>query len=181
MGNGLAAATLDFTEIGATGLVPSTSVSITNATITSFGDDLFVGSPFFFGEANGLGIICASPAGSGNCEEDMQIDFTSDVTNLSFGSFAVSAGDEVEVTAFLDGTALGSATVTTETLVDFSAFGAIDSLTFTDSSTRAGIGWGDFSFDIGPILPAPVPLPASFPLMAIALGGLVLAKRRRTA
>jgi hypothetical protein len=180
-GTQVKAATLDFTEVGQDGLVPQTVISLSNATITSFGDDIYVGSPSFFGASNGLGIICASPAGSGNCEEDMQIDFADDVTNLSFGSFGVSTGDEVDVTAFLDGVALGNVTVTSETLVDFSAFGAIDSLFFADNSTSAGIGWGDFSFDSGPVVTPPiaaVPLPAGLPLLGIALLGLGLRTRR---
>lgn len=178
----VSAATLDFTEVGLDGIVPSTVIALSNATITSFGDDMFVGAPFFFGESNGLGIICASPVGSGNCEEDMQIDFASDVTNLSFGSFGVSDGDEVDVTAFLDGFSLGTVTVTTETIIDLSAFGAIDSLFFADNSTRAGIGWGDFSFDAGPVGPpiASVPLPAGLPLLGLGLIALGLHSRRRS-
>lgn len=181
-GTGLTAATLDFTEVGSSGIVPTTSVVLSNATVTSFGDDMFIGSPFFFGESNGLGIICASPSGSSSCEEDMQIDFVDDVTNLTFGSFAVSAGDSVLVTAFLDGAEVGNEMVTTETIIDFSSFGAIDSLFFADSSTRAGIGWGDFDFQTGPVDPpdpASVPLPATFPLLVLALAGLGFSKRRR--
>lgn len=176
VGTGSVAATLDFTEIGLTGIVPSTVLDLSNATLTSLGDDFFVSTPGSFGEANGLGIVCASPVGSFNCQEDMQIDFDDAIENLSFASFgAASTGDLVEVTAFLDGAEVGSTVVTTNTVIDFAAFGAIDSLYFADSSSQAGIGFGDFSFDVI----APVPLPASAALLAGGLG--LLAWRRKRA
>lgn len=171
------AATLDFTEVGATGIVPQTVINLSNATITSFGDDTFIGAPGQFGEANNLGIVCGSPVGSNNCEEGMQIDFLADVSNLMFSSFAAVAGDNVLVEAFLNGGLLGSAIVTTDTMIDFSGFGLIDSLVFTDSSTSAGIGFGDFKFDeTGGV----IPLPATLPLMlgALALMGFAGSRRR---
>ena len=170
------AATLDFTEINATGIVATTVIDLSNATITSFGDDVFLGAPGFFGESNGLGIICASPAGNDGCEEDMQIDFDMDVEDLTFGSFGASGGDLVEVTAFLDGTEVGSVSVTTNTSIDFTAFGAIDSLFFADASSQSGIGFGDFSFSA--VALAPVPLPAGGLMLAMALGGVGYGMRR---
>ena len=164
--------TLDFTEIGTTGLVPATVINLSNAVLTSFGDDMFVGAPFAFGESNGKGIVCASPVGNGTCEEDLQIAFNAAVSNLTFGSFGVSQGDLVTVSAFLGATLLGSAVVTTSTTVDFSALGAIDRLFFADASTAAGIGWGDFLFT--------VPEPAPLALLGLGLLGLAISRRRKT-
>lgn len=169
------AATLDFTEVGADGIVPQTVINLSNATITSFGDDMFIGAPGDYGETNNLGIICASPVADSSCEEDMQIDFADDVSNLTFASFGAAPGDSVEITAFLDGSSVTSVTVTTDTSIDFSAFGAIDSLFFADASSAAGIGFGDFSFEFAI---AAIPLPAGLPLMMTGLGGIILLRRK---
>ncbi len=172
------AATLDFTEVGATDVVAGNTINLSNATITGSGDDMFVGASGVYGEANGLGIVCATPVGSGNCEEDMSIAFASDVANLSFGSFGVAVGDSVTGSAYLNGVMLGSTVVTTQTTVDFSGLGNIDYLFFADNSTEAGIGWGDFLFDeVG----AQVPLPAGLPLLLAGLGVLGVASRRKKA
>lgn len=170
----VAAATLDFTEVGATGIVPLTVINLSNATLTSFGDDMFIGAPGDFGEANGLGIVCASPVGSGNCEEDLQIDFNSPVFGLTFRSFGVQQGDSVTVSAYLGASLLGSTVVTTQTTVDFSALGSIDRLYFADASTAAGIGWGDFQFD-----EQTVPEPGTLALLGLCLAGLAATRRRK--
>ncbi|MES9956198.1 MAG: PEP-CTERM sorting domain-containing protein [Sedimenticola sp.] len=171
---GAQASTLDFTEVGATGIVSQTVINLSNATLTSYGDDMYIGAPGVFGETNNLGIVCASPVGSGNCEEDLQIDFLTVVTDLMFESFGVSAGDSVTVSAYLGASLLGSTVVTTQTTVDFSGFGSIDRLFFADSSTAAGIGWGDFSFNTS------VPEPTTLALMGLGLAGIGW-KRRKAA
>ncbi|MET0103953.1 MAG: PEP-CTERM sorting domain-containing protein [Sedimenticola sp.] len=171
---GAQASTLDFTEVGATGIVSQTVINLSNATLTSYGDDMYIGAPGAFGETNNLGIVCASPVGSGNCEEDLQIDFLSVVTDLMFESFGVQAGDSVTVSAYLGASLLGSTVVTTQTTVDFSGLGSIDRLFFADSSTAAGIGWGDFSFNTS------VPEPTTLALMGLGLAGIGW-KRRKAA
>lgn len=173
--SGTQAATLDFTEVGATGIVPSTVINLSNATLTSFGDDMYIGAPGVYGETNGLGIVCASPVGNASCEEDLRINFASSVMNLMFESFGASFGDSVTVSAFSGATLLGSLVVTTDTSIDFSGFGAIDRLEFVDNSTAAGIGWGDFSFNTR----TTVPEPSSFALLGLALGGLGFVGRRK--
>lgn len=166
--------TIDFTEIGATGLVPSTVINLSNVILTSFGDDMFIGAPGQFGEANNLGIVCASPVGSGNCEEDLQIDFLSVVTNLMLSSFGVTpVADSVTITGFLGATNVGSLVVSTQGTFDLSSWGALDRLYFADNSTAAGIGWGDFSFDT-----AAVPEPAPLALLGLGLALIGLARRR---
>ena len=177
--NGIASAdTLNFTETGIVDGLTAPVVNLSNATLTSFDTFMFIGGPFSFGDSNGLGIACgAEPLGS--CRADWKIDFASDVTNLFFESFAATGGDSVTVSAFLNGGLLSSILVTTNTLVDFSLFGAIDSLLFDDNnSTDAGIGFGDFSFNSA----SEVPLPAAMPLFILGLGGLAgLARLRKKA
>lgn len=169
------ATTLDFTEVGSTGIVPATVINLSNATLTSFGDDMYIGAPGAFGETNNLGIACASPAGNDSCEEDFQIDFLSTITDLVFESFGVSSGDSVTVSAFLGVSLLNSTVVTTQTTIDFSGLGAIDRLFFADSSTAAGIGWGDFSFN-----ESQVPEPATLALMGLGLAGIGWRRRKAT-
>ncbi len=169
------AATLNFTEVGASGIVPLTVINLSNATLTSFGDDMFIGSPGSFGEANGLGIVCASPVGSANCEEDLQIDFNTAVSGLTFSGFGASSGDSVTVSAYLGAALLGSLVVTTNAAVDFSGFGSIDRLFFADASTAAGIGWGDFSFREQRVIPEP----GMLALVGLGLAGLGASRRRK--
>ncbi len=170
--------TLDFTEVGSTGIVSTTTINLSNATLTSFGDDFFIGSAGQFGETNSLGIVCASPPNSVNCEASMQIDFLSAITDLTFASFAVSTGDVVDVSAFFGATLLGSLTVTTATLIDFTTFGTIDRLYFADSSLNSsnGIGFGDFNFNV-----ASVPETSTLILLMIGLVGLGFSKRSKSA
>jgi len=167
--------TLDFTEVGSTGIVATTVINLSNATITTGGDDFFIGAPGSFGEANNLGIVCGSPSGNSSCEEGMQIAFLSDVSNLTFASFGASSGDNVEVSAFFGATLLGSLTVTTNTAIDFSAFGTISSLSFADNSTAAGIGFGDFDFNV-----ASVPEASSIMLLGLGLAGLGFTRRKKS-
>src|SRR5262249_10344510 len=130
--------------------------------------------------SNNLGIACASPGGGDDsCETNLQINFNSPVINLSFGSFGVSDGDNVTVSAFLGGSFLGSTVVTNQTTVDFSGLGTIDELFFADASdpTTMGIGWGDFLFNTAP--PVNVPEPGLVALLGLGLSGLAALRRRK--
>lgn len=170
----LPAATLDLSETGITGLQGTKVVTLSNAVLTSLDTGLFIG--FGFGEADDSGIVCGTNI-TKYCEADWMIDFASSVINLTFGSFSVHPVDIVDVMAYLNGAFLGSIKVTTETIVDFSGFGAIDRLVFSDSSTGAGIGFGNFSFDT--VAVSPVPLPASLPLLMAGVAGLCAMRRRK--
>lgn len=170
------AATLDFTELTESGLIATTMIDLSNATITSSGGGFFVAAPGPFGGQSESSVICATPVGGINCEEDMQIDFDFDVENLSFSSVGAGSNDSVEVTAFLDGAEVGSTTVTSDTTIDLAAFGVIDSLFFDDSSSDAGIAFNLFSFEAAGTI-APVPVQASG-LLLLATGLGFLAWRR---
>jgi hypothetical protein len=169
--NSASASTLDFTEIGSTGAIGSKTVNLSNAKLTSFGDGFFIVPPGVYGEANNLGIACADVADKA-CEADWQIDFSNTVKNLMMSSFATDPGDNVKVSAFLNGGIRGSVIVATDTLVDLSSFGAIDRLLIKDSSTGAGIAFGDFSFST-----TVVPVPAAIWLFISSLAALISVKK----
>ncbi len=171
------AATLDFTELDSSGIIATTVVELSNATLTSSGSGFFIAAPGPFGGQTESSIVCATPVGGFSCEEDMQIDFDFDVENLSFSSIGAETGDSVEITAFLDGDAVGSTTVTTNTTIDLTAFGTIDSLFFADSSSNAGIAFNLFNFDAAGVVVAPIPLQASG-LLLLASGLGFMAWRR---
>ena len=159
------AATLDFTSLGS-GPIGSTTASVAGADITSYGTDLYVGAGPFTNS------ICAI---SGTCDNDLLIEFTSAVTNLTFGHGYWSVGDFIEISIYGIGNALlGTYDINSVASVDLSSFGAITSLFFDDSSTAAGVAYGDFRFDV-----AQVPLPATLPLLLAGLGAFGVARRRK--
>ncbi|MCG8550072.1 MAG: hypothetical protein MI799_06700 [Desulfobacterales bacterium] len=162
--------TLDFTEIGATGILGTTDITLSNATLTSYGNNFFVYAPGATGESNGKGSICAMQIG---CRADMEISFNEKVMDLTFGVFGYAAGDAVSISAFNDGALVQSLLITSETFVDFSGFGVIDRLFFDDVATGGhGLGYNDFSFSSVSV--SAVPLPAAFPLFGAAMVGLGL-------
>jgi len=174
------AATLNFQEAGIVDFAGSTSVSLSNAELTSFGDDFFVSAPGVFGEANNLGVVCGVLMGSA-CETDWEIVFSTAVTDLTFASFAAESGDNVVVSAYNGLSLLTSIVITANTAIDFSGFGPITRLFFNDSSTASGIAFGDFLFEQEVILDdeIAIPLPAAFPLFLAGLAGVGFAGRRR--
>lgn len=164
------AATLDFTAYPA-GFQGTTVLNLPEATVTSLADDLYRG-------AGGIPDSICSISG-GICTGDMRIEFTTDVSNLSFVAGGFAPGDFVAVSAF-DGNndLLGSIDIAAEGAFGFGALGGIRALFFADSSSAAGLTFGDFSFDqedggTG------VPLPATLPLLFAGLVGRRLIARTR--
>ena len=143
------------------------------ATITSFGTDLYFGGAY-----SDPGSFCAI-SGFG-CEADLEIAFNGVVSNLIFDVGGYDGGDYVDVNIFGVGNALlGSIAITSDVIgLDLSSFGSITRLFFDDSSTGAGVGYANFSFDQ---VAAPVPLPAAGFLLIGALGGLAALRRRKAA
>lgn len=162
------AATLDFSGLtpGAQG---STVLILPEATITSFGDDIFVGAAGIASE------ICAFNSGPYNCEADLEVDFNSLVSNLNFDVSGYDAGDLVTATAYdaLDNV-IGSFNISANGSYGFGALADISRVFFDDQSSGAGMAYDNFEF-------SPVPLPAALPLLIGALGAMGFATRRRKA
>ncbi|WOI52421.1 VPLPA-CTERM sorting domain-containing protein [Parvularcula sp. LCG005] len=165
------AATLNFLEAG-DGFQRTNTITLSNATITGFGEELFIGNFL-----DGNGIVC-SVALNVTCAADFEITFDAAVNQLSFQTLNFTPDVVVEVTAFNGFTAVGSIVVSSATLVDLSALGTITRLVFDDSSAGAGFYYGGFSFELAGDA---VPLPAAAPLFAAAFGGAAFLRRRRQA
>ena len=160
---------LDFSSFssGDTGL---STVTNEDATFSVTGGTVFIYGPGDFGNFDNGGICALS---SGNCETDWSLTFDNTVTNFSFEAAVYNPVDSVLVEAFNGATSLGSISVGANGLYGFGG-AMITSLTFDDSSTGAGFGFGDFSYDrVG------VPEPGTLAIMAIGLLGLGFTRRKR--
>lgn len=162
------AAILDFSSLP-NGPQGTTVLVLPEATLTTPN-----GVNFFVGAAGVGDEICALSV-NGDCQADIDIAFTGLVSNLFFQTFGFNLGDQVLATVF-DGfnNPLGSLLVTSNTVVDMSAYVGVARLLLDDSSTGAGFAYDKFTFDQG----APVPEPTTVALLGLGLAGLRL--RRRT-
>ena len=157
--------TLDF-SIFPVGPQGNPVLILPQATITSFGDDIYVG-------AHGHYEICA--LNGFTCNADMKISFNGAVNNLSFVTSGAEAGDHIDVSAYNGSFLLGVVGQSTDGFVDLSGFSNVTSIYIDDSSTAAGMAYDGFTFTAA----APVPEPETY---AMLLAGLVLlgfAARRR--
>lgn len=148
----------------------STVAVAPEATITSYGDQLYFGGAY--GDPNSF---CAISGGS--CEASLNISFNDVIKNLKFDVGGWDPGDFVDLNVYGVGDALlGDVSLTSNvTGLDLSSFGSITRLFFADSSTGAGLGYANFSFDTV----ASVPVPAGLPLLAGALAAAFAVSRRK--
>ena len=159
--------TLDFSSLSQ-GSQGTTALVLSNATITSYGQDLFVG-------AAGIGKeICA--LNYGNCQADMRISFNYAISGLTFVTSGWQSGDLITVSAYDGATLLGSVDHATNGLVDLSAYSHVTSIYMDDQSTAAGVAYDHFNFNI-----AAVPEPETYAMLLAGLGLMGTVARRRKA
>jgi hypothetical protein len=160
--------TLDFTTLPQ-GSLGTTVLVFPQATITSFGTDIYVGASAIASE------ICPLTAGF-NCQADMQVDFTAAVNSLSFVLAGYDSGDHVDINIFSGASLLGTIARESNGLVDLSAYSNITKLYFDDSSTGAGFSYDKFQFTV-----ASVPEADTYGMLLAGLGLLGFATRRKQA
>ncbi len=157
------AATLDFSAFGSYGQ-GTTQITLPEAVVTSFGTDIFI--------YEDKSRVCA--IGGGSCAADLEIDFVQTVSDLSFIVHGYGPGDSVLATIYdeLDNV-LASVTITTQTFIDFGGYTGISRIYFDDSSSAAGLAFGEITFQA-------VPIPAAAWLFGsglLALGGMSRRKK----
>lgn len=159
--------TLDFSGL-TMGYQNTTTLVLPNATITSYGQNLYVG-------AAGIGKeICAINGGS--CEADIGITFNSVINGLNFVTSGFDSGDKINVSAYNGATFLGSVFHASNGLVNMAAFSNVTRIYIDDSSTGAGFGYDHFNFNV-----TAVPEPETYALMLAGLGLVSAVTRRRKA
>lgn len=170
MAQGGQAAVLDFSSLTG-GTNPGTTFVIPDAVVTAEG-----GALFKYPES---GHICSMPYPEFSCAADLEIDFTSDVTDVSFSTAGFNVGDYVDLMVYGIGDLLvGSVAITGNGFYDLTGFGVISSLFFDDSSTGYGFEYDQISYTLAPA----VPLPAGLPLLLTGIAAFAgLSRKRRAA
>ena len=165
---------LDFNEVlpEAQG---STTIFLSNAEVTSLVSDSFVYGAFDFGVGPNGG-FCALTA-SFTCVGDAEVTFTlGPVSNLTFMTYFADPGDGTTISIFDGLVELASIVVSSNILVDFSAYSGITSVFIDDDSGGSdGIAYADWEFTQG----SKIPLPASLPLLIAGLGCVSWLRRIR--
>ena len=170
------AATLNFESLSS-GNLGSSSAVLPQAKISGTGTILYT-NEYFVGQG---GSVCSAftTSTSTSCTGDLQISFTTAVSQLSLEAIGYDNGDNVTISAYAGNSLLGSRQVDTgDGVVDFSAFSGVTKLVFDDQSTGSGFAYGKFSFNS---LTSPVPEPATGMLMLLGVAALVQFARRRQA
>ena len=172
------AATLNFESLSS-GNIGSPSASLTEALISGTGTILYT-NEYFIGQGGSVCSAFTTPD-STSCTGNLQIAFTTAVSQLSFQARGFDEGDNVTISAYAGSSLLGSLLVATpeDVVVDFSAFSGVTKLSFEDQkSTGAGLAYGKFSFT--PTSPVPEPATGLLTLLGVAALGQ-FARRRQAA
>jgi len=170
---------LNFNEVSSE-IQGSTTISLPNAEVTSFVSDSFVYGGFDFGVGPNGGFCALTDSFS--CVGDAEVTFTlGPVSELTFMTYFADPGDSTTISIFdglveLASFVVSSNVVSSNVLVDFSAFSGITSVFFDDNSEGSdGVAYADWEFTQGVL--NPIPLPASLPLLMAALGCVSLFRR----
>ena len=178
------AATLNFESLSS-GNLGSPSASLPQAQVSGTGTVLYL-NEYFLGQG---GSVCSAytTQDSTTCTGDLQITFTSAVSQLSLHAIGFDAGDSVTISAYAGSSLLGSLQFATPpgvdtdpdpVLVDFSAYSGVTKLVFDDQSSGSGLAYGKFSFT--PSV-SPVPEPATGLMMLLGVAAIGRFVRRRQA
>lgn len=161
---------IDFTSFG-NGDLGVTSITTPDATITNTsGGNLYIGAG---GISNS---VCALDPQVYNCEQDLEINFNTAVTALSFQIGGWAAGDFVKASIFdINDTLISTLDVDSNGTFDFFGSSNIYTLIFDDQSTSAGVAYGNLSFET-----TSVPEPSSIALLGLGIAGFCLSKKRKT-
>jgi len=157
---------LDFTEVN-NGYLNSTTISLSNATINSFGTDSFVYAPGDFGALGGGG-FCSIAGGS--CEGSAEVLFSDSVSDLTLNTQFFDRGDSALLEIYSGAILLSSIGVISDTIVDFTGFSGITRLLIIDSSTGSGFAYTNFEF-------TSVSEPGVLILIILGLLGFAIRKR----
>ena len=177
------AAALDFNETTVNTHVGGNTLTLSNAVITTDGDDLFVGGPSSFGAAFGpnLGFCGVTQAAGGDCSTVTDIVFSTLIADLIFRTAVGAGGDQATASIYDASDALiASTTFTANTLISFVGHSGVARLRLDASASLPsgdlGFAYGDFTFETEG---ADVPVPAAAPLLLGGLGAFALLRRRR--
>jgi len=194
------AATLDFDDYSSGPAGVSLSLSEADLMVTSTTGNIFVfNSSQYAAPVQDGGAFCAV-IGDGTfgdrCTGSASIVFLRPVQDVSFTALYVGPGDAATVSVFAGADLLGSVAITAAgQVLDFVGLAGITRIDFLDRSTPGpnilvdglsnrvgtGIAYTGFAFEPVPDPPVevtPVPLPAAGWMIASALAGLLLLRRR---
>lgn len=176
------AAVLDFAEVSP-GFQRDTALTLSNALIatTPNTDDDFEYDIFVFEPSDGdAGGFCATL--NGICIAPAAIEFTlGPISNLAFDVAGFQEGDGALTLVFEDvlGNPIAQQNITSAGRVSFGDLAGIRVLAtlFTGTADAGGLSYRNITFDQGTDTPV-IPLPATLPLLAGALGLGALLRRR---